>query len=58
MVFGGRVLLGRESSLRSSLSCIASPFEDVWRRPIRTVGVCGEELPAVVLVVGGGAPDP
>ena len=32
--------------------------EAVWLRPRRTVGVCGEELSAVVLVVGGGAPDP
>ena len=32
--------------------------EAVWLRPMRTVGVCGEGLPAVVLVVGGGAPDP
>ena len=30
--------------------------EAVWRRPMQTVGVCGEELPAVGLVVGGGAP--
>ena len=33
-------------------------FEDVWLRPMLPVEVSGEELPAVVLVVGGGAPDP
>ena len=33
-------------------------FEDVWLRPMLLVGVCREEKPAVVLVVGGGAPDP
>ena len=32
--------------------------EAMWRRPMLPVGVCGEELPAVALVVGGGAPDP
>ena len=32
--------------------------EAVWLRPMRTVGVCGEELPSIGLVVGGGAPDP
>ena len=32
--------------------------EAVSQRPRWTVGVCGDELPAVVLVVGGGAPDP
>ena len=30
----------------------------VWLRPMLSVGVCGEGLFAVVLVVGGGAPDP
>ena len=33
-------------------------FEDVWLRPMLSVGVCREEKLAVVLVVGGGAPDP
>jgi len=32
--------------------------EAVWLRPMLPVGVCGEELSAVALVVGGGAPDP
>ena len=33
-------------------------FEDVWLRPVVPVGVRREEKPTVVLVVGGGAPDP
>ena len=31
--------------------------EAVWLRPMLPVGACVEELPAVGLVVGGGAPD-
>ena len=31
--------------------------EAVWLRPMLPVGVCGEGVSAVVLVVGGGAPD-
>lgn len=52
------MFLGGESSLQPSLNCVASRFEDVWLRPMLPVGVCGDELPAVGLVVGGGAPDP
>ena len=33
-------------------------FEAVWLRLILPVVVCREGVPAVVLVVGGGAPDP
>ena len=32
--------------------------EAVWLRPMLPVWVCGEELSAVALVVGGAAPDP
>ena len=32
--------------------------EAVSQCPRWTVGVCGDELPAIGLVVGGGAPDP
>ena len=33
-------------------------FEAVWLRPMLPVVVCREGVPAVGLVVGGGAPDP
>jgi len=45
---------------RCSASCSepGEHVEAVSQRPRWTVGVCGDELSAVVLVVGGGAPDP
>ena len=34
------------------------PFEAARPRPMLPVGVCWQELPAVGLVMGSGAPDP
>ena len=48
----------RRNGCSASRSEPGEHVEAVSQRPRWTVGVCGGELPAVVLVVGGGAPDP
>ena len=50
--------VSRRNGCSASRSEPGEHVEAVSQRPRWTVGVCGGELPAVVLVVGGGAPDP
>ena len=47
----------RRNGCSASRSEPGEHVEAVSQRPRWTVGVCGGELPAVMLVVGGGAPD-
>ena len=53
---GGGVMLPKWCS--ASRAEPGEQFEDVWMRPMLPAGVCREEMPAVSLVVRGGAPDP